>query len=351
MSMERETIQAAIKQAGDDGSFEAVVATFGVVDHDGDIIEHGAFGDQTMSIMPAHDSMHVPLGKATIEERGELAVAVGQFNMDIQPARDWSSALKFDLAHPPAVQEWSWGFKVLKDAADTVDGQSIRRLIELDMRELSPVLRGASIGTETLSAKGMTATARHTSDTSAEPWTAADEQPPGAFALNDDRGAKTTSFLPHHFLDDDGAVAAASVRACAAGIALVKGDAGAWLDEGTRLGIYLHLAGHLADAGVDVSPFDDRGLKLIDQVQLVAWDVEAAVARVMAASAARAERGRGLGDDTKAVAMGLAAQVGELDRVLGHLRSMVDELLPKAEAARAAAKFLATDALRLGVDV
>ena len=32
-------------------------------------------------------------------------------------------------------------------------GQRIRRLVELDTREVSPVLRGASIGTGTLSAK------------------------------------------------------------------------------------------------------------------------------------------------------------------------------------------------------
>lgn len=154
MSIERKTIAAAIKAAGDDGSFEAVIATFGVVDSDGDIVEHGAFNDAVVSVLPSHDASSVPLGKARIEERGELAVAVGQFNLEIEAARDWSAALKFDLATPPSVQEWSWGFNVLEADADTVEGEQVRRLVGVDTREVSPVLRGASIGTGTLSAKG-----------------------------------------------------------------------------------------------------------------------------------------------------------------------------------------------------
>ena len=153
MKMEYKTVEATIKQAGDEGSFEAVIATFGVIDRDGDIVEHGAFGDAPAMVLPAHDHGHVPLGKAHVEERGELAVAVGQFNMDIEAARNWHSALKFDLEHPPAVQEWSWGFNPIRAPMDTIDEVSVRRLQELDMREFSPVLRGASIGTGTISAK------------------------------------------------------------------------------------------------------------------------------------------------------------------------------------------------------
>ncbi len=154
MKTERKTIGATIKQAGDDGSFEAIIATFGVVDKDGDVVEPGAFGPHPVPVLPAHDQGHVPLGKATIEERGDLAIAVGQFNLDIQAGRDWHSALKFDLANiEPAVQEWSWGFRPKQAQPGQVDGIQVRRLIEIDQREVSPVLRGASVGTATLSAK------------------------------------------------------------------------------------------------------------------------------------------------------------------------------------------------------
>ena len=147
------TIDAGIKQAAEDGSFEAVIATLGVVDRDGDIVEPGAFGDATVQVLPAHDSGSVPLGKAQIVERGNLAIAVGQFNMEIEKARDWSSSLRFDLKSPPAIQEWSWGFVIEEAASDTVDGEPIRRLIDVDTFEVSPVLRGSSVGTRTLSAK------------------------------------------------------------------------------------------------------------------------------------------------------------------------------------------------------
>lgn len=150
---ETKTIRAEVKQAGEDGSFEAVIATLGVVDHDGDIIEPGAFAGATVAIVPAHDWGSVPLGKARIEERGDKVIAVGKFNLDVAAAKDWHAALKFDLSNPPAIQEWSFGYYVNESSEDTVEGERIRRLVELDSVEVSPVLRGAGIGTGTLMAK------------------------------------------------------------------------------------------------------------------------------------------------------------------------------------------------------
>jgi hypothetical protein len=93
------------------------------------------------------------MGKAHIEERGDQAIAVGQFNLDIPAAADWHSALKFDLEHAPSIQEWSWDFRPVESSEDTVDGETVRRLVKLDVKEVSPVLRGASVGTGTLSVK------------------------------------------------------------------------------------------------------------------------------------------------------------------------------------------------------
>ncbi len=339
MKTEYKRVAAALKQVGEAGEFEAVIATFGEIDLDGDIVEHGAFGDATISVLPAHDAMHVPLGKAHIEERDKLAVAVGQFNMEIEAARDWHSALKFDLANPPPVQEWSWGFRPIEASQDTVDEQTVRRLIELDMREVSPVLRGASVGTGTLSAKSEGA---HETETSVDPWDAPDNARrlaqgikfQEAYALvQDDRG----HFL-HHMVDADGKPGAASVHACLAGIAVLKGARGAsTLDAEQRQGVYDHLASHLKDADFEPPELGDKpGIRLVDQVRLATYDAQAVLKRIEQATG-----NRSLGKDAKATVLEMAEQHGEL---MKSLRGLAENMLPEDAVARAAARFLASEA-------
>lgn len=151
--MSRKVFRGELKQVDDAGTFEAVIATLGVIDHDGDIVERGALAGKTAMIVPAHQQHTIPLGKVRIEERGNDVVAVGSFNLSIQAAKEWHEALKFDLAHPPAVQEWSWGYNPVDATMDMVDGERVRRLKNVDFIEASPVLRGASIGTRTLAVK------------------------------------------------------------------------------------------------------------------------------------------------------------------------------------------------------
>ncbi len=155
MKSEHKAIDAEIK-LDEAGAFEAAIATFDAIDSDRDIVRPGAFGDAVVSVLPAHDSSSVPLGKVQVKERGNLAVAVGGFNLEIGAARDWSAALKFDLANPPAVQQWSWGF-IIPAGGSTIethaDGEPVRIISKVDVFEVSPVLRGASVGTATLSAK------------------------------------------------------------------------------------------------------------------------------------------------------------------------------------------------------
>ncbi len=97
-------------------------------------------------MIPSHEQRSIPLGKAHIEERGNEAVAVGRFNLAIEAGRDWHSWLRADLATPPAVQEWSFAFDVLASDSLPGGGRRIRKLSEI---EVSPVLRGAGIGTRT----------------------------------------------------------------------------------------------------------------------------------------------------------------------------------------------------------
>lgn len=153
MDIERKTFRGEIKQLDGEGAFEAVIATLNVVDSDGDIIVPGAFQNATVSVLPAHDSRSVPLGKAKMEDRDDKAIAVGQYNLDIPAAKDWHNALKFDLTNGKSIQEWSFAFRIVESSMETREGEDIRILEKLDVMEVSPVLRGAGVDTGTLSAK------------------------------------------------------------------------------------------------------------------------------------------------------------------------------------------------------
>ncbi len=144
---------AKLKALDAAGKGLAVIATLDEIDKDGDVILTGAFGEQTVKVVPAHDWMHVPLGKAVIRESGNEAVAEFALNLDIQAAKDWHSSLKQDLADPPSIQEWSFGFTVKDQEMGQFDGQDVRFLKELDVHEISPVMLGAGVNTRTLAIK------------------------------------------------------------------------------------------------------------------------------------------------------------------------------------------------------
>ncbi len=162
MEISRKLFKPEFKAVGDDGTASWVMAKLNVVDLDGDVTLPGFFGKQTFSIVPAHDSRHVPLGKGEVHEEGDEAIVDAKFNLDIPAARDWHSAIKFDLENPPAVQEYSYGFYLIEGGwkLGEFEGEHVRFLQPLkngspgvDVTESSPVLRGAGVGTRTLSAK------------------------------------------------------------------------------------------------------------------------------------------------------------------------------------------------------
>ena len=330
--LERKTATAQLKAVGDEGSFEAVIATLGVLDHDGDVIEAGALDGQTVSLMPAHNSMNVPLGKATIEERGTDVVAVGKFNREVSDGRDWHEAIKFDLATPPAVQEWSWGYRIPEDGQrlGQHNGEDARFLSKINVEEISPVLRGASIGTHTTMAKS------HKTETSEVPW---DEgavvrarQRAGEKYQGDDLG------MTHHFADGK-----ASTRACVAGIVELNLHQAGGRDC-VDLEAYDHLASHLKDAGIEPPELRDTpGVRLSDQVKLVTWQAESAVLRLQEVAA---KSKGGLSDAAKAAAIEMATAVGDMTRLSVKLAEMVDQLSPEDEVALALAEYAASEVRR-----
>jgi len=113
----------------------------------------------------------------------------------------------------------------------------------------------------------MAAIRSHTTDTTDEPWNAADNVAnlkTGAdesyykqmFAYQDpdaDPTTKSAYSYPHHMVSEDGTIGAANMRACSSGIAALNGARGGHsLSQNDRKMVYNHLSNHLDDAGQDV---------------------------------------------------------------------------------------------------
>lgn len=155
-----------VKEASKEGVVVACFATMGVIDKDGDITLPGFFGKQDVVMLPAHDWKHVPIGKGTVRESGDQAIAELKMNLAIPAAADWHKALLFDLENGPALQEYSYGFTIRdggsspggEDAQKNKAARTLRPTPEGEpgciIHEVSPVLVGAGARTGTLAAKG-----------------------------------------------------------------------------------------------------------------------------------------------------------------------------------------------------
>lgn len=144
------------------GEFEAIVATLGVKDHDGDVILPGAFKDGAEIRIIWHHDWTRPVGKAVLRQKTidglDRMVAEGRFFLKTDSGREaW--ALVDEMG---GLQEWSWGFFVHEGAAEkgVLNGEEVTFLGPLkdgspglEVFEASPVLLGAGIGTATLAIK------------------------------------------------------------------------------------------------------------------------------------------------------------------------------------------------------
>jgi hypothetical protein len=134
------------------GEIEAVFATLGVVDHDGDVTKPGAFGKQNVRISAYNHgswSGALPVGKGTISEVGNEAILNGKFFMSTTHGRDTFETVK----ESGDLMEWSYGYDILAASPGQQDGRDVQFLEELNVIEVSPVILGAGIDTRTLSAK------------------------------------------------------------------------------------------------------------------------------------------------------------------------------------------------------
>lgn len=140
------------------GTVSARFAYFDQKDGHGDVTLKGAFpeGKQVKISAYNHASWEgsLPVGKGTIHTDDQGAVFHGQFFMNTTAGRDTFEVVK-QLGE---LGEWSYGLEVKDSSHGDFKGDRVRFLKELDVFEVSPVLRGAGINTRTLSAKSDGAT-------------------------------------------------------------------------------------------------------------------------------------------------------------------------------------------------
>lgn len=143
-----------VKQLTEAGELEVVFATLGVVDLDGDLTEPGAFGEQIAHFVPAHSWGSPQIGKVKISEEGDKAIGRAKINLRMNSGKEWYEALKFDFEETgPSIQEYSYGFEIEESGERMVDGRTVRLLKKVKVFEVSPVIRGAGVGTGTLALK------------------------------------------------------------------------------------------------------------------------------------------------------------------------------------------------------
>jgi hypothetical protein len=153
------TLQHVEIKSGDRGEFTAVIASFDCVDSDGDVVRRSAFTERQDVVVSAygHQSWSgvLPVGHAQIHTTPTEALADGLFLMSTTGGRETFQVVKH-LAER-GLGQWSWGFSIEDEERGTFEGRPVRFLNRVMTHEVSPVLRGASVGTRTLATKGVAA--------------------------------------------------------------------------------------------------------------------------------------------------------------------------------------------------
>lgn len=147
--MESKRLQLQTTPATVEGTVTAIFATLNVVDKDGDVILPGAFTDGQAVPLVWHHRWESPIGKGQVRLTPTQALFEGHFFLETQAGAE---AYKTVQAMG-ALQEWSWGFRVVETRDEQRDGRRVRVIVKADLFEVSPVLVGAGRGTGTVALK------------------------------------------------------------------------------------------------------------------------------------------------------------------------------------------------------
>lgn len=156
MEIIRKSFTGIELKADKPGSFTAKFATLNVIDKDGDVTLPGAFPEGKEILISAYQhgswSGSLPVGKGVIHEVKNDVLVDGEFNLNTDVGKEHYETVKF----APELQEWSYGFsvKALDEESPWNENPKVWRVFkELDVFEVSPVLRGAGVDTRVLSIK------------------------------------------------------------------------------------------------------------------------------------------------------------------------------------------------------
>ena len=139
------------------GEIKAVIAKMDVIDHDGDIMSSGSVGKQEVVVSAYnHGSWgdflspgQLPIGEGRVYETNKEMRFEGKLFTDMAGAGETLKLLK----NLGSKQEWSFSLHNVRGKAETVDEKDVYRIESVEVHEVSPVLKGASIGSRTLSVK------------------------------------------------------------------------------------------------------------------------------------------------------------------------------------------------------
>lgn len=154
MSERKQCTQVELKDA-EHGAVRAVFSTFKAIDADGDVTMPGAFDDGANVRISAygHSSWHgeLPVGRGKIKVEDDRAVLEGKFFTSTLRGKETFETIK----QMGDLQEWSYGYDVVESEDGEFEGQPVRFLKKLKVHEVSPVLLGAGVGTQTISIKAL----------------------------------------------------------------------------------------------------------------------------------------------------------------------------------------------------
>jgi hypothetical protein len=150
----RKSFQGEVKVKGE-GTVEAVFSTYDVIDHDGDVTSKSSFSDGSQVIMSAYNHQSwkgaPPWGYGTIHAGEDEAVFKGQFLMNTTHGADGFHTVK--ALSEQGLQEWSYSLGDVVSHKGLHKGAPARYLDSIVVTEVSPVIKGASLDTRTLSIK------------------------------------------------------------------------------------------------------------------------------------------------------------------------------------------------------
>lgn len=138
----------------DQGLVTAVFSSFNVIDADFDVTLPGAFDDGAEWMISAygHKSWDgaLPVGKGVVHASDTEATLEGQFFLNTVNGRETFEVVK----EMGDLQEWSYSCQADKYSYGEFDGKQVRFLEHIvPGGEVSPVIKGAGVGTRTLAVK------------------------------------------------------------------------------------------------------------------------------------------------------------------------------------------------------